>query len=369
MKKHITLVLFLFVSLSSFNQQTYNTIDVNGISREYYQYLPTGYDPLTESLPVIFALHGIGGTASATSTYGLNQLANTERFIPIYLQGKVNSWNQTSWNNGIALQSDAEDLAFVSNLLDTLNTNLSIDMSRIYMTGISMGAIMTYNVCRHMSDRIAAVVCHIGTMSTEDMNNFNPLFPVPTLHMHGTNDPTVPYNSNPVATLSLVPETIAKLKTTNGWNGDSTVTTIANNANDGITVDRIVYDCTTPLELWRMNDAGHVLLFEPMNDTGSVDVTWGFLKQFTHSSPAAAEISALDAIKPMIYPNPANDHLEFINYANYNSVAIYSIDGKLVLGDIKATGVINLDFLDAGTYLFEFSSNKDSKVVQKIIVQ
>ncbi|MEO9533313.1 MAG: PHB depolymerase family esterase [Crocinitomicaceae bacterium] len=371
MKKLGFLLLLALFSTNVFSQQTYETISINGVEREYYMYLPTGYDPGTEELPLLLMLHGIGGTALATSGYGMNQLADSERFIPVYLQGANNGWGQSAWNNGTLLASDAEDLAFISNVIDTINTdvNVNINMARVYMTGISMGSIMTYTACRYMSDRIAAVVCHIGTMSTEDMNNFTPAYPVPTLHKHGTDDQTVPYDSNPVPSLSLVPETIDQLKITNGWNGDSTVTTIPDLAADGITVDKIVYDCTTPLELWRMNDADHILLFEPNNDTNSTEVTWEFLKQYTHPNPSTSSIEKNKSVEAKLFPNPAKESLQFINHGEFQRIDIYSFDGKLIKEGLVPNALINIDFLEAGTYLFKLTNSKEQIAIQKIIVE
>lgn len=369
MKLLSTLFFILLISIGANGQQSYETIDINGVSREYYLYLPSGYDPQSESLPILFMLHGIGGTAQATSGYGLNTLANNERFIPVYLQGMNNGWGQSSWNNGTLLESNAEDLAFISNLLDSINANpaINIDLSRVYMSGISMGSIMTYNACRYMSDRIAAVVCHIGTMSTEDMNNFNPAYPVPTLHKHGTNDQTVPYDSNPLPSLSLVPETIEQLKTTNGWQGDSTVTTIPDLASDGITVDKIVYNCTTPLELWRMNNAEHVLLFMPTNDTNSTEVTWEFLKQHTHPNPSTANQTEFEKIDLDLYPNPTKSALIFVNFDEFSTFSIYSITGELIQKDLEASYTIDVSDLENGIYILQLKSLAGNVISKRIV--
>ena len=337
--------------------------------REYYQYLPSSYDPNTEELPLVFVLHGIGGTALSTAGFGMNVLADSERFIPIYLQGANNGFGQSSWNNGTGLESQAEDLAFISNLLDSINANPSIDvnMARVYMTGISMGSIMTYNACRYMSDRIAAAVCHIGTMSTEDLTNFTPEYPVPTLHKHGTNDGTVPYAGTALPTLSLVQETIDQLKISNGFQGDSTITAIPDNASDGITIDRIVYNCTTPVELWRMNDAGHVLLFEPSNDTNSTEVTWEFMKQFTHPNPSTASLKNENGTFARIYPNPASTEMNLINYADFKEIRIIGLDGRVLIEINEPISKVDLSDLKAGSYILNLIDINDRISVQQFI--
>ena len=56
----------------SFAQQTNETINIGGINREYIQYLPVGFDATTESLPVVFVLHGLGDINSAMEKSGFN---------------------------------------------------------------------------------------------------------------------------------------------------------------------------------------------------------------------------------------------------------------------------------------------------------
>ncbi|MBD3635920.1 MAG: T9SS type A sorting domain-containing protein [Crocinitomicaceae bacterium] len=370
MIKNIIPALILIITTSStLSQQTYETVIVNGVEREYYQYLPSTYDPQTDQLPVVFLLHGLGDNALNTSTYGMNTIAESEKFIVIYPQGMPNSQGNNAWNNNTLVASTAEDLAFLSNLIDTVNTEESIDLSRVYFSGISMGAIMTYTACRYMSDRIAAAVCHIGTMSNQELGNYNPAYPVPVLHKHGTDDQTVPYSGTPFPSLSLVQATIDKLKSSNGWLGDSTVTTIPDNAADGITVDRIVYNCITPLELWRMNNAGHILLFQPYNDTSSFAVEWGFLQQFSHSNPAPAGIQEEENVSPFFYPNPANKVIHLVNYFDFDQLMIYSVDGKLISTSGIVQETIDVSTLSRGTYILKFIDNNKNFSTQKVVIE
>jgi polyhydroxybutyrate depolymerase len=361
--------LFTSLSILSYSQQSFKTIDINGVLREYYEYLPTAYDPQNEQLPVVFLLHGIGGTALNTSSYGMNNIADTARYIAVYPQGLLNGYSQSSWNNGTLLASTAEDLAFISRLIDTLNVHHNIDLSRVYMAGISMGSIMTYNLCRYMSDRIAAAACLIGTMSNDDLANFAPTYPVPTLHKHGTLDATVPYSGTALPSLSLVQPTIDKLKSTNDWQGDSTITAIPDLAIDGITVDKIVYNCTTPLELWRMNDADHELLFEPANDTNTSEMVWSFFAQYTHPNPSPVSINEIDPIEVKIYPNPANKEVYISNYYDFSSVNIFSSDGQFISASQLEQEEISIDNLAPGAYIFHFINPIGIASIKRIMVQ
>jgi polyhydroxybutyrate depolymerase len=367
MRKAVLLLLSVISIQLSHAQLTAQSIEVNGTNRTYYQYLPTGYDPGTEQVPVVFLLHGIGGTAANAATYGLNPIADTARFIAIYPQGLSNG-SQTSWNNGTLLASSAEDVLFISRLMDSVNNEHNVDLARMYVSGISMGAIMTFRLCDQLSDRIAAAAPHIGTMSSTDNANYNPTYPVPMLQSHGTNDGTVPYDSNPLPSLTLVPQTLNALKTANGFQGDSTIYAIPDNAADGITVDRIVYNCTTPLEHWKWNGADHILLYQPVHDTTTMMYTWIFFSQFTHPNPSTASIENFHTPEIKVYPNPTQGAITISNSNEYGSVKIFSAEGRLINELDIESNQIDVSSLESGTYIFQFIDNQNNNTPVRIII-
>ena len=364
----------LFISA----QQTYETIDVEGSTREYYRYLPSGYTP-GEIMPVVVVLHGIGDNALNMSNVGFNQIADTARFIPVYLQGEMNMWSQTSWNNGTLLASNANDVLFISKVIDELEDSIDVDLSRVYVTGFSMGSIMTYRAASQLSDRIAAIACFAGTMSDSDLNASGQLYPVPTLHCHGTADTQVPYDGTPLPSLSLVPATMDKNKTLNGWAGDSTVTSLPDNASDGVTVDKIVYNCTTPLELWRMNNADHIWMYQPVNDTSNIYVAWYFFLDKQHPNPSTASIETIEQdITLKVFPNPANDQISIrvdLNTSENVEINLIDVVGSQVdnvyKGNMQAGANIveyEISNLPSGIYFLQLkgaASTKTMKLIKK----
>ncbi|MFK8045505.1 MAG: PHB depolymerase family esterase [Crocinitomicaceae bacterium] len=363
-------ILFLALSSPIFAQLNSKSIQVGADSRDYVEYIPTNYQN-SEASPLVIILHGIGGTASDYATYGLNGIADTARFLPVYLQGEVNGFGQTAWNNGTLLGTTANDLAFIENIIDTMAVDYNIDRSRVYVVGISMGAIMTYKVLHHLSDKVAAAVCHIGTMSSDELANYNPSLPRPLMQVHGINDAVVPYSGNALPSLGLVPETLVKLKAVNGWNGDSTISNIPNTAIDDVTIEKIVYDCTTPLEHWKMSGAGagHIFLFEPINDTSSMEITWHFLRDFSHPNPT---LSISTHISPAInklevYPNPTQHTFSIQNPANFTYIKLYSIHQKLIL-ETAEIGLIDVSELESGLYILmatDFNGQSHSRIITK----
>ena len=368
--KQIFSLLTILVGLNSFSQQTFENIDILGTNREYYKYLPTNFDSNTESVPLVIILHGIGGTAIQLTAGQYNPTADTARFIPVYLQGKLNQFNQTAWNNGTLLGTTENDVLFISDIIDEMKNLHNIDLNRVYLTGISMGSIMTYKAIRHLDDRIAAVSCHIGTMSTQEINDYFPSHVIPVQHIHGTEDTTVPYDTLPFTSLSLVPETIDKLKTINGWNGDSTITNIPDIVADGITIEKIVYDCTTPLEFWKMNGGGHIFLRPGINDVSGVHVSWEFFYRFSHPNPSTVSINNLDDsnIKIEFYPNPANDKLFIKQFHNLKSISIFDLNGKEIVNENNIDEVLYLDNLDNGIYTIKSINRDDIIQLNKLII-
>jgi polyhydroxybutyrate depolymerase len=240
------------------------------------------------------------------------------------------------------------------------------------MVGVSMGAIMTFHALTELDNRIAAVSCHIGTMSTQDITNYNPTFAIPVQQIHGTNDQTVPYDGTPLQTLSLVPETLTKLKAVNGWvAGDSTITNIPNLANDGITIEKIEYNCANAdLEHWKMNGADHIFLFQPTNDTSGIFVSWYFLRKYSHPNPIPLGTyqSKPNDFKVEFYPNPASQTINITNSSNLKSINIYSMNGQLIMSE-TINNQININQLSKGMYVIEFVNTADDIFKDKLIIE
>lgn len=370
--KLTTLLITLTFTPLSFGQQTNETVDIDGTTRNYVQYLPVGFDSNTESLPVVFCLHGLGDNATNMSGIGFNQIGDTARFISIYPQGLNNAFGQSSWANGTAfLSSTANDIGFFNALIDDLILNYNADPARIYSSGFSMGSIMSYKLACALNNRIAAIGTMSGTMSTDDITNCVPTYVTPVIHFHGTADGTVPYDANPLPSLSLVPETISFWRNAHGCDATADSTRIDDTAPDGYTVDRFIYDNCTPtnsLEFWRINGGAHEYFYEPVNDfTESIEI-WRFFRQWSHSNPATASIESIESSQIMISPNPTDGVIE-VSSTQKDQLTIYSTSGVIEhKQEIQSgTTTIHLSKLPSGIYIVKIASQPDfnSKLVIK----
>lgn len=362
-----TLAGILF--LPALSQQTNETADIGGTSRTYVQYLPTGFDSNTESLPVVFVLHGIGDVATNMANIGTNLIADTARFIVIYPQGIPNNFGQNSWANGTLLASAADDIGLFNHLIDDMILNKNADPTRIYFTGFSMGAIMSHSMACTLNDRIAAIGTMSGTMSTNDIGACNPAYKTPVIHFHGTADGTVPYDASPLPSLSLVPETINFWRGVHGCDAAADSTQIPDTANDGITVDRFVYNNCTPLEsveLWRMNGGDHTYFYQPQNDFTEAIEIWRFFSQWQHSNPATASVGSLNANSTKLYPNPT-DGMVTIEVDTSEKIEVLNTNGQQITQQQLAVGEnqIDLSELSPGIYLVKFSNGSTKLVTRK----
>jgi polyhydroxybutyrate depolymerase len=115
-------------------------------------------------------------------------------FIAIYPNGTGRLKKILTWNGGnccgYAMRNKVDDVAFVEALLDDLSKVVKVDARRVFATGISNGAIISYLLASELSQRIAAIAPIAGPMGTESCS---PNRPVPIIHFHGTNDTSAPY--------------------------------------------------------------------------------------------------------------------------------------------------------------------------------
>jgi polyhydroxybutyrate depolymerase len=145
-------------------------------------------------MPVVLALHGstMNGPMMAWFS-GLNRKADEAGFVVVYPNG-TGSFSSFTWNGGncggLAMQNKVDDVAFINALLDDLTQVYHVDSRRIYATGMSNGAVMTYRLASELSDRIAAIAPVSGSMGTEISQLKRP---VSVLHFHGTIDEYIPF--------------------------------------------------------------------------------------------------------------------------------------------------------------------------------
>lgn len=163
------------------------TIATAAGERDFLLHVPEGYEG-TEPLPLVLSFHGAAlwpGAQAATSRW--NDLADREGILVAYPAGRgvPRVWLGTE-------EAVAEDVAFVDQLVDSLQRAYAVDPARVYADGLSNGGRMAWIVSCRLADRVAAVAT-VGAAQELPWSVCGDAPPVPVLAVHGTADPIVPY--------------------------------------------------------------------------------------------------------------------------------------------------------------------------------
>jgi len=159
----------------------------NGQIREYFLYLP---DSLDSNAPLVFVLHGYGGTANSIYNYSkMNSVADENGFAVCYPQGTSDQNNNNFWNVGYAFHDNqnVDDVGFLSSLADYLQTEFSLSRENTFSTGMSNGGDMSYMLACEAHDSFKAIAPVAGCMMESIYESCHSI-PVPVLEIHGTND-------------------------------------------------------------------------------------------------------------------------------------------------------------------------------------
>ncbi len=172
---------------------------IGGYVRQVVIYSP-GLIKKGELLPVVFVLHGAGGNGTeAIRRYGWEQEAVTGHFFVVALQGlpvrpsEPSSFlvNPNIWRDhrpGLA-NNQVDDMAYFETVLNEIEQGLPVDPKRVYVTGFSNGAGMTFLLGAAYADRIAAIA---PLSSHNPQTAILPSRPMNLLYMTGTEDPLNP---------------------------------------------------------------------------------------------------------------------------------------------------------------------------------
>lgn len=171
---------------------TDHTVRSGDLDRTYILHIPPQYDGTTR-LPLVLNLHGFGSNARNQAAYSrLPQKADEEGFILVTPHG---AGTPPQWNNA-QLPSGVDDVAFISGLLDHLESTLCIDPERMYAAGISNGAAFASRLACNLPDRIAGIAFVAATIYPVVCDSTTP---VPVIAFHGTADACVPYDGGTTA--------------------------------------------------------------------------------------------------------------------------------------------------------------------------
>ncbi len=252
------------------------TISVGDTTRYFRYYVP---ETLTGPHPVVFLLHG--GTQDMEVIFGRNaggtqewqDIADDEGFLLIVPNG-VSAETGEAWGDNQnwrdcrgdapAIDTGADDVAFISALLDWAQTNFNVDTDRVYATGASNGGKMSYRLARELDNRIAAIAAFIANEAAVDMCA-DPESPVSVFICNGTADPLQQWEGGAIS--GGRGTSISAIATRDYW--------IAQNGCDPTPTGVVMYPdldrndgCTVKSELFTGGDEGTEVVFYTVDGGG-----------------------------------------------------------------------------------------------------
>lgn len=198
-----TLFTSLLLLTSCLNGDTSDTnyaglIIFSRLERTYLIHIPPSYDK-TKPIPLLIVLHGGGGTGKnmvKLTQGGFDKLSDKEGFVVVYPNGIEKHWNdgRSGEETGYRVHKEnLDDVGFISTLIDYLIKELNIDPKRVYVTGMSNGAIMSYRLACELTEKIAAIAPVTGNMPQNIYPSCSPLRPISVLAINNVNDPLMPW--------------------------------------------------------------------------------------------------------------------------------------------------------------------------------
>ena len=359
MKTLVILSIFIGFYTKGYTQTINGTIIHDGIVRTYKLYVPSSYSG-NIAVPLLFNFHGYTSNSNEQMIYGnFRNIADTANFLVVHPQGTLDNTNTTHFNVGWG-GSTVDDVGFTEALIDSLSAAYSIDQNRIYAVGMSNGGFMSFRLACELSSKIAAVGSVTGSMTPSTLGNCNASHPMPIIQIHGTTDPTVPYNGSAGWTASVT-NILNHWVTFNNCSPAPTVVNVPNtNVLDGSTVEKYTYengDNCSEVVHYKVTNGQHTWPGSIFNFAGtnydinaSVEI-WNFISKYDifgliSCNPATIE-DQFGIVDFQVYPNPCSESIHVdLKIAESSFYEIYSLYGQLLKSGFISMNTNEIDLSD-----------------------
>ncbi len=165
-------------------------LEIDGQVRTYRVFAPTSLEAGSKP-PLVLVLGGVGNSAeNMVSATEFDRAASVNNFVAAYPEGLDLTWN-AGFCCGSATTSGVDDVAFLSSVIDQLVADYNVDPTRVFVTGVSAGAMMAYRLGCERPGRIAGIGSVAGAMILEQCQADQG---VSVIEIHGTEDQLVPYD-------------------------------------------------------------------------------------------------------------------------------------------------------------------------------
>jgi poly(3-hydroxybutyrate) depolymerase len=352
-----------------FNKFTKRYHTFQSTTLPYYIFVPAAYDPQIEH-PLVLCLHGAGEVGDNPSAVKKNSMATVW----------ARDSNQLRWPCFILVPqcpsggwwTGSNIVSTVNAIMDSLLTEFSVDINRIYVTGLSMGGYGTWDLLVRFPNKFAAAVpvCGAGDRSKAALIKHIPIWA-----FHGALDGTVPVTGSREMITAL--ENVgASVVYTNCHNGDCTGlpdTVIADLLKNGA---RLLYT--------EYQYGGHSIWDQAYNNVFLLPWVFSQSKLITPTEIERESYSSLpkEISLSQNYPNPFNPSttIEYqipnVGAQNIVSLRVYDILGREVatlVNEQKPAGTYNVQWnakdLTSGVYYYRLQAGSFTETKKLILLR
>jgi len=372
--RHLHLAIALIASLSAWGQSgelVESGFVHGGVTRNYTLYIPNSYSG-DEAWPLVVSYHGYtGDMTQQIELTTMNVVADTTDYLVVYPQGltvtrRTNDGlpsflpaSGAGWSLPTTL-ADHDDLAFTRELVTRLRGSYQIDSTRIHAVGISMGAIMAWQVSCELSDVFASVAGVAAPPTFGILDSCSADRVMSRLLIQGTGDGIIPFDgvADVFPSASAAIEFMASEASCHPESTSFDLPDIDTGDESSVTLFSYI-DCNEDIELllYRINNGGHgwpgpgghilPASLGPVNH--DIDAAVEILNFFNRNPMATPVVSVDSNTGPQIdrpslitsYPNPFNPMtvIQFtLPAADQVSLKIFDLGGRLV----KSFGSVSL---------------------------
>ena len=248
------------------------TISVDGLPRTYWSAEPPA-EPT--SAPLLIALHGAGGQGPGMAALsGLATFGPAAGFTTVFPDGVQRVWNDSRTGKALRRREHIDDVGFLQALVARFTTEGRARGDRVYLAGMSNGALMSEHIARNGLLPVAGIglVAGPGTQTSRTATPV-PIRPATVVVFAGTADPLIPYAGGAIGLLGRMVQrrgnaterglavgaeaAVHDWATANGLTGPPDVTPLRSPSD--LTVTRSTWhgESRPPVVLYRIEGGGH----------------------------------------------------------------------------------------------------------------
>ncbi|MEM6785253.1 MAG: T9SS type A sorting domain-containing protein [Bacteroidota bacterium] len=375
-----------------------DSVDVDGVMRDYFLYVPFQYDGM-QSLPLVLNYHGFNCPGDCQSDVSqMNTVANEEHFLVAYPQG-LDVFEPTifmtlgpGWVVPGALPGQQDDIAFTKALIEQVNQDYGVTLDRVHATGWSNGAIYSFRLACALPMRIASVAGVAGHMNEALIESCTTDQRVSTLLFYGTADPILPFDGVPefYPVVTATPEFWAEQNGCSDVPNDSLLVDL--DPDDGSTVTRLDYPgCQGDNEVvfYRIDGGGHGwpgsglgddFLGPTNNDIDASREIWTFFEENPLVVSNEDDASLPKGITLLAaYPNPvvrATTMGFVLPEPEQVRLTVHDVLGRrvaVVVDEVRPAGThevrVDASRLASGTYLYRLTAGAETATATFTVVR